>query len=68
MIINQSFNYLFNVVLCSELGTIMRALGCCPTEQNVHDLILECEEDDRPGVVKYERFEPIMTRILLEKR
>ena len=46
----------------------MRALGCCPTEQNVHDVILECEEDDRPGVIKYERFEPVMTRILLEKR
>ncbi len=25
----------------SELGTIIRALGCCPTEQDVHDVILE---------------------------
>ena len=26
---------------CREVGTVIRALGCCPTEQDVNDIIME---------------------------
>lgn len=45
---------------CSELGTVIRSLGCCPSEADLNDLLLECEEEDSSGYIKYERFEPMM--------
>lgn len=46
--------------VCSELGTVIRSLGCCPSEADLNDLLLECEEEDSSGYIKYERFEPMM--------
>ena len=95
----------------SELGTVIRSLGCCPSEADLNDLLLECEEEDssgesffcfleierrkqtrgrtlpwhnclhaaralhapgnyarHTGYIKYERFEPMMTKVLLAHR
>ncbi|XP_065838752.1 dynein regulatory complex protein 8-like [Oscarella lobularis] len=51
-----------------EIGTIIRSLGCCPTESELHDLISEVEEDEPTGFIRYERFEPMMIRVLMERR
>ena len=44
-----------------------RSLGCFPTEGELNDMIAEVEEDEPTGYVRYERFEPMMTRVLMDK-
>jgi Ca2+-binding EF-hand superfamily protein len=51
-----------------EIGTIMRSLGCYPTEAELHDLIAEVEEDEPTGFIRFEKFQPMMVRVLTERR
>ncbi|XP_066500940.1 dynein regulatory complex protein 8 isoform X1 [Hoplias malabaricus] len=51
-----------------EVGTIIRSLGCFPTEAELHDVIAEIEEEEPTGFVRFEKFLPTMTRLLLEHR
>ncbi|XP_022363924.1 EF-hand calcium-binding domain-containing protein 2 isoform X3 [Enhydra lutris kenyoni] len=55
-------------VPCIEIGTIIRSLGCCPSEGELHDLIAEVEEEEPTGYIRYEKFLPVMTEVLLERR
>uniref|UniRef100_A0A8C9ACT3 EF-hand calcium binding domain 2 n=1 Tax=Prolemur simus TaxID=1328070 RepID=A0A8C9ACT3_PROSS len=57
-----------NTVDVREIGTIMRSLGCCPSEGELHDLIAEVEDEEPTGYIRYEKFLPVMTEILLERR
>ncbi|XP_066237871.1 dynein regulatory complex protein 8 isoform X2 [Saccopteryx leptura] len=57
-----------NTVDVREIGTIIRSLGCCPTEAELHDLIAEVEEDEPTGFIRFEKFLPVMTNVLLERR
>uniref|UniRef100_A0A8C0WLF3 EF-hand domain-containing protein n=1 Tax=Castor canadensis TaxID=51338 RepID=A0A8C0WLF3_CASCN len=51
-----------------EIGTIIRSLGCCPSEGELHDLIAEVEEEEPTGYIRFEKFLPVMTKVLLERR
>ena len=51
-----------------EIGTIVRHLGICPTEIELRDMITEIEEEEPTGFIRYERFERMMSRILLENQ
>ncbi|XP_069464107.1 dynein regulatory complex protein 8 isoform X3 [Ambystoma mexicanum] len=51
-----------------EIGTIIRSLGCCPSEGELHDLLAEVEEEEPTGFIRFERFLPLMTKVLLERR
>jgi Ca2+-binding EF-hand superfamily protein len=51
-----------------EIGTIVRHLGICPTEIELRDMITEVEEDDPTGFIRFEKFERMMSRILLENQ
>lgn len=57
-----------NTVDVREIGTIIRSLGCCPNEGELHDLLAEVEEEEPTGYIRYERFLPVMTKVLLERR
>ncbi|XP_036210929.1 dynein regulatory complex protein 8 isoform X1 [Myotis myotis] len=57
-----------NTVDVREIGTIIRSLGCCPNEGELHDLIAEVEEEEPTGYIRFEKFLPVMTNILVEKR
>ncbi|XP_051003938.1 dynein regulatory complex protein 8 [Acomys russatus] len=57
-----------NTVDVREIGTIIRSLGCCPTEGELHDFIAEVEEEEPTGYIRYEKFLPVMTKVLLERR
>ncbi|XP_032098091.1 dynein regulatory complex protein 8 isoform X5 [Sapajus apella] len=57
-----------NTVDVREIGTIIRSLGCCPSEGELHDLIAELEEEEPTGYIRFEKFLPVMTEILLERR
>ncbi|XP_020837764.1 dynein regulatory complex protein 8 isoform X2 [Phascolarctos cinereus] len=61
-----------------EIGTIIRSLGCCPSEGELHDLIAEdllsqvssrmVEEEEPTGYIRLEKFLPMMVKVLLERR
>ena len=51
-----------------EVGTIIRSLGCNPSEAELSDMLTEVEEEEPTGFVRLEKFQPMMARVLLEKR
>nr|XP_054759789.1 dynein regulatory complex protein 8-like [Lytechinus pictus] len=51
-----------------EIGTIIRSLGCCPSEGELHDLLSEMEEEEPTGYIKYDRYKPIMREVLMERK
>lgn len=51
-----------------EIGTIVRSLNCCPSEAELNDIIADVEEEEPTGYIRYEKFEPVMLRILIERR
>jgi len=57
-----------NTIDAREFGTVIRSLGCCPSEAEIKEMLIECEDEDASTFVKYERFEPMMTKILVNKK
>ncbi|CAL1603902.1 unnamed protein product [Knipowitschia caucasica] len=57
-----------NTVDHREIGTIMFSLGCFPSQAEVHDVIAQVEEDDTSAYISLEKFLPVMTKVLLEKK
>ena len=51
-----------------EIGTIVRHLGICPTEIELREMITEIEEEEPTGFIRFEKFERMMSRILLENQ
>ncbi|KAM9466827.1 dynein regulatory complex protein 8 [Clarias gariepinus] len=51
-----------------EIGTIIRSLGCFPTEAELHDIIAEVEEEEASGFIRFEKFLPVMTKILMDNK
>lgn len=41
---------LLTIFPCREIGTIIRSLGCCPSEGELHDLIAEVSGGGLEGV------------------
>ncbi|XP_076012193.1 dynein regulatory complex protein 8 [Genypterus blacodes] len=64
----KTFDYVSNnTVDVREIGTIMYSLGCFPTQTQIHDFIAEVEED-HTGFIHFNRFLPVMTKVLLERK
>ena len=53
---------------CREVGTIIRSLGCYPSEAELHDMLQEVEEEEPTGFVRFQKLQPMMARVLLERR
>jgi Ca2+-binding EF-hand superfamily protein len=52
-----------------EVGTILRYLGLCPSEHDLNELLVECEDEEAAtGFVRFERFEKMAARELNESR
>ncbi|NWS70139.1 DRC8 protein, partial [Crotophaga sulcirostris] len=51
-----------------DIGTIIRSLGCFPTEAEVQEVITKVEEESSTGHINLEKFLPVMTKIILSKR
>mmetsp|Transcript_35678 Transcript_35678/g.93261 ORF Transcript_35678/g.93261 Transcript_35678/m.93261 type:complete len:190 (+) Transcript_35678:41-610(+) len=57
-----------NMVDVRELGAIIRSLGLCPTEAELNTMTMECEDEEESGIVRYNKFEPMVTRVMLSNR
>uniref|UniRef100_A0A3B3RXP2 EF-hand calcium binding domain 2 n=1 Tax=Paramormyrops kingsleyae TaxID=1676925 RepID=A0A3B3RXP2_9TELE len=63
----EVFDHEFNkTVDIREIGTIIRSLGCFPSEGELHDIIAEVEEEEPTGYIHFEKFLPVMTKVLME--
>ena len=59
---------LFCAYFSREVGTIIRSLGCYPSEAELDDMLKEVEEEEPTGFVRWEKFQPMMARVLLDKK
>ncbi|PKU48042.1 ef-hand calcium-binding domain-containing protein 2 [Limosa lapponica baueri] len=50
-----------------EIGSIVRSLGCFPTEAELHELLARVEEEEPTGYIHLEKFLPVMTKVLLDR-
>uniref|UniRef100_UPI00398F07CA dynein regulatory complex protein 8 n=1 Tax=Pristiophorus japonicus TaxID=55135 RepID=UPI00398F07CA len=57
-----------NTVDVREIGTIVRSLGCCPSEAELHEMLAEVEEEEPTGYIQFDRFLPMMTKVLIERK
>ena len=55
-------------MLSREVGTIIRSLSCYPLEAELHDMIQEVEEEEPTGFIRLEKLQPMMARVLMERR
>ncbi|XP_070577862.1 dynein regulatory complex protein 8-like [Ptychodera flava] len=51
-----------------EVGTIIRSLGCCPTEGELHDLLADMEEEEPTGYIRFDQFMPTMRDVLMDRK
>lgn len=51
-----------------EVGTVVRALGCCPTEAEVQEILVAIEDPATPGSVHLSKFLPYVTQIFTEHK
>ncbi|CAB3247081.1 unnamed protein product [Arctia plantaginis] len=56
------------VVDVREIGTILRSLGCCPTEAEIQEVILRTENKEATGNVPLAYFMPYMAKAMMEHR
>ncbi|PZC82861.1 dynein regulatory complex protein 8 isoform X1 [Helicoverpa armigera] len=56
------------VVDVREIGTILRSLGCCPTEAEVQEVILATENKEATGNVPLANFLPYLCKAMVEHR
>uniref|UniRef100_A0A1B6KUQ2 EF-hand domain-containing protein n=1 Tax=Graphocephala atropunctata TaxID=36148 RepID=A0A1B6KUQ2_9HEMI len=47
-----------------DVGTIIRSLGCCPTEAEVKDILALVEDPDNAGSVPLKYFLPVVTQTI----
>ncbi|XP_030745991.1 dynein regulatory complex protein 8-like isoform X2 [Sitophilus oryzae] len=51
-----------------EVGTIVRGLGCCPTEAEVQEIIVAVEDPETAGSIHLSRFLPYISQIITEHK
>uniref|UniRef100_A0A8C6K529 Uncharacterized protein n=1 Tax=Melopsittacus undulatus TaxID=13146 RepID=A0A8C6K529_MELUD len=52
-----------------DIGVIVRTLGCFPTEAELNELLAKVEDEEEPGgYIHLEKFLPVMTKVLLDRR
>ncbi|KAI4471401.1 dynein regulatory complex protein 8 [Holotrichia oblita] len=51
-----------------EVGTIIRALGCCPNEAEVQEMLVAIEDPATPGNVHLIKFLPYVAQIITEHK
>ncbi|XP_037946573.1 dynein regulatory complex protein 8 [Teleopsis dalmanni] len=51
-----------------EAGTVLRFLGCVPTEQEINEVILATESEDNKGEISLSKFLPYVSQYLMEHK
>ncbi|KAF5296054.1 hypothetical protein FQA39_LY12676 [Lamprigera yunnana] len=51
-----------------EVGTVVRALGCCPSEAEIQEILIACEDLNMPGSIHLSKFLPHVSQMLMEHK
>ncbi|XP_017125594.1 dynein regulatory complex protein 8 [Drosophila elegans] len=51
-----------------EVGTVLRLLGCVPTEEEVNEVISATESEETTGEVHLTKFLPHVSQLLMERK
>ncbi|KAB0792059.1 hypothetical protein PPYR_14020 [Photinus pyralis] len=51
-----------------EVGTVVRALGCCPSEAEIQEILLAIEDPTMPGCIHLSKFLPHVAQMITEHR
>lgn len=51
-----------------EVGTVLRFLGCAPSEQEINEIITATETEDSSGEVHLTKFLPHVSQLLMEHK
>lgn len=51
-----------------EVGTIVRSLGCCPSEAEVQEMLVAMEDPATPGNVHLIKFLPYVSQLITEHK
>ncbi|KAF5304616.1 hypothetical protein FQR65_LT07898 [Abscondita terminalis] len=51
-----------------EVGTVVRALGRCPSEAEIQEILIACEDLNMPGSIHLSKFLPHVSQILTEHK
>lgn len=51
-----------------EVGTVVRALGCCPSEAEVQEILVAIEDPAFPGSVHLSKFLPHVAQLITEHK
>ncbi|KAJ2943084.1 hypothetical protein O0L34_g18774 [Tuta absoluta] len=51
-----------------EIGTVLRSLGCCPTEEEVQQVITDTENKEATGTIPLSNFLPYMVDALIKHK
>lgn len=51
-----------------EVGTVLRLLGCVPTEEEVNEVISATESEETSGEVHLTKFLPHVSQLLMERK
>ncbi|KAL3278532.1 hypothetical protein HHI36_024236 [Cryptolaemus montrouzieri] len=51
-----------------EIPTIVRSLGCCPTEAEIQEIIVANEDQESPGNVHLSDFLSYMVQVITERK
>ncbi|XP_065691577.1 dynein regulatory complex protein 8 [Patagioenas fasciata] len=50
-----------------DIGSIVRSLGCFPTEAEIHELLANVEKEEPTGYIHLEKFLSVITKVLLDR-
>lgn len=57
-----------NMIDGDDVGTVLRVLGCVPTDDDIRDFVKKTELADSPGEIHFSRFVPHLKTLLLERK
>ncbi|XP_021928773.1 EF-hand calcium-binding domain-containing protein 2 [Zootermopsis nevadensis] len=57
-----------NTVDVREVGTIIRSLGCCPSEAEIQEILVAIEDEETSGSIRLDRFLYTVSHIIQERR
>ncbi|XP_037093147.1 dynein regulatory complex protein 8-like, partial [Pollicipes pollicipes] len=51
-----------------ELGTLIRSVGCCPSESDLQEMVTQLEEEGQPGLIRLETVMPYIIQCVEDRK
>ena len=51
-----------------ELGTLIRSVGCCPSETELQEMVTQLEEEGQPGFIRLQTVMPYIIQCVEDRK